>query len=333
MSINIHNRNNPKLLANKYPELSKYLYDSEDGYKYGGMSAHKIDWICPYCKNVVRQIPINKVTGRNRIPCKICSDGISYPNKFMRNFLIQLGEDFISEYSPTWIKPKRYDFYIPDRALIIEMDGALGHGNKSFCNNTDDSLSIDEYKDDVAKKHSIQVIRIDCKISEFEYIVKNIKISKLHDIFDLNKIDWKKCDRDSLSSYQIIVCNLWNEGNTISEILDKTKLSRTTIIKYLHRLNNLGYCQYDPDKQRFVSGKQNISCAYLKNRKSVICLENKMIFDSCKQAYEWLGYNVDGHSIQDNCKGITFSAGKHPVTKEKLHWMFLKDYECIKEGA
>ena len=90
-------------------------------------------------------------------------------------------------------------------------------------------------------------------------------------------------------------------------------------------------CDYDPKLQQHNSGKNNISKAYNANKKSVICLETKTKFDSCKEAYMWLGYNVNGHSIQDNCKKIIMSAGKHPETNEKLHWMFYEDY--IREGG
>ena len=118
----------------------------------------------------------------------------------------------------------------------------------------------------------------------------------------------------------------------MSEIINKTKLSRKTVIQYLHKLNDLGYCKYDANTQRTISGKRNIRLAYEKNKKAVICLDTQKVFESCTEAYKWLGYNIDGHSIQDNCKGITQSAGKHPVTKQKLHWRFLDDCKCDKEG-
>lgn len=51
------------------------------------------------------------------------------------------------------------------------------------------------------------------------------------------------------------------------------------------------------------------------NKESVICLNTKEVFESCKAAYAWLGYHTGGHSIQDNCKGITKSAGRDPNTK------------------
>ena len=49
MSINLSNRNNPKLFANSFPQYAKWLLNAEDAYKYGGMSRHKVDWVCPCC--------------------------------------------------------------------------------------------------------------------------------------------------------------------------------------------------------------------------------------------------------------------------------------------
>lgn len=43
--------------------------------------------------------------------CPKCSDGISFPNKFAFSLLDQLDVYFQTEYSPDWIKPKKYDFY------------------------------------------------------------------------------------------------------------------------------------------------------------------------------------------------------------------------------
>ena len=57
----------------------------------------------------------------------------------------------------------------------------------------------------------------------------------------------------------------------------------------------------------------------------VICLETQQVFDSIKQAEEWLGKG----SIKHHLKGKRKSAGKHPITGIKLHWMYLDEYEML----
>ena len=59
--------------------------------------------------------------------------------------------------------------------------------------------------------------------------------------------------------------------------------------------------------------------------RSVICLETKQVFDTIKDASEWLGKG----NIKNHLKGGTKSAGKHPITGEKLHWMYLDEYEML----
>ena len=61
----------------------------------------------------------------------------------------------------------------------------------------------------------------------------------------------------------------------------------------------------------------------------VMCLETKQVFDSVKQAQEWLGKG----SITHHLKGNTKYAGKHPITKQPLHWMYLDDYEKLNKNS
>ena len=56
---------------------------------------------------------------------------------------------------------------------------------------------------------------------------------------------------------------------------------------------------------------------------SVICLETKQSFNTIKEAQEWLGKG----NIKSCCRGGAKTAGKHPITKKPLHWMYLDDYK------
>ena len=99
----------------------------------------------------------------------------------MKTVLELLNEDYEYQYSPKWIKPKRYDFYIKNKNLIIEVDGGLGHGNnKTIDNKTpEETKAIDDYKDKMAEKNGINVIRINCFKSEWNFIKNNIMNSNL----------------------------------------------------------------------------------------------------------------------------------------------------------
>ena len=60
----------------------------------------------------------------------------------------------------------------------------------------------------------------------------------------------------------------------------------------------------------------------LHNRsKAVLCVETGQIFGSAREAEREL--KVDNSSIGKCCLGKVKSAGKHPVTGEKLHWKYV----------
>lgn len=322
-------KNKPKI-SQTHPEFVQWMQNKEDGDKYSHGSDFKINWVCQNCGDIVTAT-ISKVIFRNHIPCKKCSDGVSYPNKYMRSMLGQLGVSFEQEYIPEWIKPKRFDFFVPAKNIIIEMDGNIGHGRKTFDGMTPlESLQADLFKDAKALDYGITVIRIDCIISDSDYIKNSICKSGLSDIFDLSKVDFNRCNKEANSSLKMLTCNLWNKYHDMSKILNEVNLRRTTIIKYLKDCAKYGLCDYNPKEQQIKSGKNNIKKAYQSNGIRVICLETNQIFDSCSAAYDWLGYNPNGHSIQDNCKRITLSAGRNPVTNERLHWMFYNDYLMLR---
>ena len=64
-----------------------------------------------------------------------------------------------------------------------------------------------------------------------------------------------------------------------------------------------------------------------KRQKNIICLETLQVFDNATKAGEWCG--VGNTAIVNYIKGGRKSAGKHPITGIKLHWMYYSDYEML----
>ena len=56
-----------------------------------------------------------------------------------------------------------------------------------------------------------------------------------------------------------------------------------------------------------------------KHSKKIKCIETQQIFNSYKEATEWCG-NKSSSGLSDYFAGRKKSFGKHPITKEKLHW-------------
>jgi len=236
--------------------------------RYTKTCGQKIYPICPDCGKIKNKLTvISDIYSKRSIRCT-CGDGISYPEKFIFNLLEQLGIVFYTEYSPDWIKPKRYDFYfeLNKKKYILEMDGLLGHGNQSHYKDTrtvEETLEIDNYKDKLAKEHGIEVIRIDSRESVLEYLKNNIMLSKLNDLFDLSGIDWYKLESFALSNLVKKACKFKKDdiNLTTKDIGDMMNLSDSTICRYLKRGAKIGWCDYSVQTESFKgsskSGKLN----------------------------------------------------------------------------
>lgn len=222
-------------------------YDEAKLYTYNSMK--KIYPICPIC-NKVKEKPISiyQIYCTKSIGCN-CSDGVSYPNKVMCSILNQLNIKFTTEYMTDWLGLCRFDFYIPDLMLFIEMDGGLGHGKGIFNlsklslseqeieTKRNETLKKDEFKDKLALKYGYKVIRINCDISEINYIKNNILNSDLVDYFDLSIINWRKCDEYALKNIVKEVCDYYrqNMNATYESVANEFHLSKCTIGRYLKK--------------------------------------------------------------------------------------------------
>lgn len=59
------------------------------------------------------------------------------------------------------------------------------------------------------------------------------------------------------------------------------------------------------------------------NKKQVMCMNTKEIFNSIIEASK--KYKINSSHISECCKGKRKSAGKHPVTKEKMIWEYVEE--------
>lgn len=236
------------------PFMVRYFQDGiEEAKLYTKRSMKSIYPICPDCGRIrSEKVIIDNIYRNHSIGCS-CNDGKSYCEKFMFNILEQLNIDFEMEYSPDWIKPRRYDFYIPSINLIIEMDGGLGHGKVKHSKTNvsiEESKAIDDYKDEQAKLHDIEVVRIDCDYysieNRFEFIKQNIlNNDKIINYIDMNNIDFEKCNEFSLSSRIKEVCEYKNDNPNLTNITigEIMKLHKSTIQKYLKIGSKIGWVE------------------------------------------------------------------------------------------
>ena len=315
-------------IATKSPDLVELLLNREDAYKYPITSKEKLKWVCPDCGEIIEACPSDVYY--HRLVCPKCSDGLSYPNKFIYNVLKQTNTkfDFIKrEYRPDWCKftlsngKEKYGIYdvylgVGGIEYIIEMDGAFH--NKSYTNSTqtvEEAKEIDAIKDKLANEQNINVIRIDCAYcneDRFQYIKENICNSKLADIVDLSKVDFEECNKQSLNSLVIQAGKLWNDGYTIGKILDELAISETTVRSYLGMCNDMGLTNYTKEESMNRSRCRKVYCTTL-----------GILFNGATEANKILG--IDRSGIRRCCIGEQKDT-KGRNESERLQWMYYEDY-------
>ena len=129
--------------------MVKYFVNEDEIYKYTHGSGEVVLMKCPDC-GYEKYDSIYNVF-KYGFSCNKCSDGISYPEKVMFNFLQQLNIEFITQYSKTnakWVGKYKYDFYfeLNGESYIIETHGGQ-HYKKGFSNYGGRTLKEEQQND------------------------------------------------------------------------------------------------------------------------------------------------------------------------------------------
>ena len=242
-----------------HPEIACCLKDKDIGYQISYSGHSKQDFICPKCGCIIKNVMVRDVVKHN-LKCPCCSDGVSYPERFVSNMLRQLKINYKHDGIFSWSNNKRYDFYIKDLSLIIETHGEQHYyTDKKWANSIIDQKANDQYKMELAISNGIQnYIVLDCRESDANFIKSSILNSELSKLFDLSLIDWQKCASDSCKSNIVMACDLWNSGiRSTKKISDIMCLTRTTIITYINKGTKYGICDYDGKEQMRLSMARN----------------------------------------------------------------------------
>lgn len=316
------------------PEVVLMLADKELGKCYSYKSTKKVDFICPNCNTLVKNKRINYVT-KHGLSCPKCSDGISYPMKFVMCLFNQLNVQYDTEvifdgwtfdFNGYEYKP-RYDIVFDK--YIIEVDGEVHIKQHSKSKMPiEDIQYIDENKDNLAYQHGYQMIRINCYQSDMNYIKNNILQSELNNILDLSTIDWLECHKYAISSKVKEVCDYWNklDNPSVTQVFTDLKMPRITVQRWLKQGALAGMCNYNA----YEESMKNRRSTKIKNCKSVICLNTKKVYISVSEAGR--SNNLSGSTITNACNGKSKHAGKDKNTGEWLRWMYYEDYLKSKEA-
>ena len=243
------------------PDVATLLKDSNDGYKYTAYSGKKALFVCPECgEEQLKTISSVSIQG---FSCRMCGDGVSYPNKFSRALLKQLPIDIYDvEYSPKWAQGYLYDNYFEynGNKYILEMDGGFHYISRDLYGSTiEERKNKDKIKDKLAMENGIEIIRIDCQKSNCTYIKNNIIQSQLSEFFDLSHIDWEQCDEIAQKSLVKQVCDVYKSGiHDVIQLKDIFHLNRNTITDYLKRGSALKFCDYSIENSKKEGNKKKL---------------------------------------------------------------------------
>lgn len=299
-----------------HPNIAKLLTNPSDGYTHTKGSEEKLDFTCPDCGYVSRHTIHNVI--QHGLSCKRCSDGISFANKFMFSVLEQLQIDFECEYS-IGDADYRYDFFLNAYNIIIEMHGRQHYEGWNDKRSLEEIQHTDQEKENYAAKNNInKYIVIDSAVSDMNYISKNIKNSIFGEIFDLSTVNWMECLFYASSSMVRHAADLYNAGCSNTEISQRLHVSMTSVWKWLKTASELNMCDYRPINKFVDSAKQ------------IICVTTNEIFDSIVDASQKYGVAVTNISKVCKHKEHCKHAGKHPITGERLSWMYLDEFNNTK---
>lgn len=306
-------------IATTHPEYVKYFKNPDDACLYSIHSGQYVWFKCPLCGN---EKYTNIYTALNNgYFCSSCGDGVSFNNKFVYCFLKQLqnrnGFVLQTEKIFPWsknLKTKRskrlYDFYISqDQDIIIE-----AHGNQHFEHGFDKSCggrTVAEEQANDAMKYNLALsngiladnyIVLDCRKSQKDFIFKSIMRSRLPYLlnFTENDIDWDECEKFAHSNMVKQVSDLWDSGlRRLTEFAKATGLATSTVSKYLHQADELGWIVYESQ-----------------TNKPVICTDNNYVFKTsriCSNLSEDIfGTHIKPKHIQSNANGeISITHGFH----------------------
>ena len=294
------------------PDVASVLLNGDDGYTLTEHSGQHVDFKCPNCGTISNHIVSN--ISKRGFSCPVCSDGISYPNKFMASMLEQLGVS----YKPEFIikgKKYKYDFYLIDYSVIIEM-----HGRQHYEEWDKSSQTLAEIQqNDLDKQYFAEIngiqhyIVIDSKYSDINYISSNITQSLLSSMFDLSMINWNVCGTYAAGSLVYKAASLYNDGYNVAYIAQICKVDKTTIHKWLNKATELQLCNWIK------------STGFLNEKRKIILLNTKEQFDSASDGGR--KYNVPVQNIVKNYQKQRAYAGIHPDTGEPLVWRTMEDYD------
>ena len=330
-------------IATITPQRVKFFKNKEDTLIFSPVSHHIVEAVCPLCGRG-KNINIDRIDD-NGIGC-ICSDGFSYPEKFIYCFLEQVSDDFVYQLSNTtfqWCGAKRYDFYLPNENVIIEVHGAQHYCDSGFYDNKRRTLSEEIENDNIKKELAFKngfdennYIILDCRKSDVDFIKKSIEYSGLIRLLNiqLDNVNWQQCHIFAARNFTKKMCDYWESYKTQYDQVLETKIIATKfhvgkgcVLDNLKKGRELGWCYFltrlekskvvsDTIVELYISGKS------VNEIMEILNVDRHKVIDSLKEGTENGKCYYNGkQSLKEANIGLNSPVGT-PVYCVELNLMF-----------
>ncbi|UGL60699.1 hypothetical protein [Staphylococcus phage vB_SauM-HM01] len=266
--------------------LLRYIKNIDDAKKVKKNSKTFITCVCPSCGEEKKMNVYHLYTrGFN---CAKCKSNISYPERFMISLLDINNIKYEYQKKFDFLPNRVYDFYLPDYNLVIETHGEQ-HYKVAETSKWSLYKDIDKEKERHLKDNKINLCVIDCRKSDFNYIIDNIKksiLTKYISIVNEEKIK-EDIEKLYLSEDKQYIIGEYLKGKSVLQLSKETQIHYGTIYTWIHKAG-----------------------VYKKNNgRKIKCINDDRKFNSIIEASLYYGISKD--SIQRSCNGIEITL-KHP---------------------
>ena len=286
-----------------HPHMVQYFKNYEDATSNLYGSEKKVWFKCPCC-GLEEYKTINKVLTRG-YNCSTCGSYKSFGERLMVALLSLLKIKFKHEYKPNWSDGRKYDFYIKEYNMIVEIHGGQHYKESGRGRSLKEEQENDKYKEELAIKNGINnYIVIDSRKSDYNFIFTNIINSNIVKFIDVAKVDKKDILTLMNKPVNLEIYYYWNnkeDWETTKHLAEHFNISQTKARKILNFGKDLGLCEFDSKEEM----RKNGSRKGLEKRKKV--LFQGQIFNSAKElsevSLELFGTELNEKCINSVCNG------------------------------
>lgn len=293
-------------------------------------------WRCKICNHVWTSSIKDRAQGHGCPECvKVAKT--SFPERALYFYIRKYYNDAVWGNPNSKFKKNSFDIYLPSQNIAIEYDGERFHQN----------IEKDKSRDKFCCQEGINLIRIrepNCPIytstCTFFYLkdakrktlqetivqlliylnIEHLDINIQRDYFDIEQLVVHKKVQNSLAMKYPDIAAEWNpikNGN-----LTPDSVSYGSSLRIWWICKQCGHEYSAVISSRTSRGRGCPECKKHKlskeRGKPVRCIELNQVFNSIKEAKRQTGVN----NISYCCAGKHKYAGKHPITKEPLHWEY-----------